>query len=160
MKKYIISALSALIGGIVGIVAMGRVDKMEISKLNESSKKHLSLFLMMNQWVKVKQEGKNLGDYFECKGINKIAIYGMSYVGETLISELKETNIEVAYGIDERADSLYASIDIVTIDNALDNVDAIVVTAITFFDEIEEKLCKKVTCPVISLAEILDEMKN
>jgi hypothetical protein len=37
-------------------------------------------------------------------------------------------------------------------------VDAIVVTAITFFDEIEEKLSEKIDCPIISLDDILYEV--
>ena len=113
---------------------------------------------MMNQWVKVKQEGKQLSTYFEQNHYKKIAIYGMSYAGETLVDELKDTAIEVAYGIDQRADSLFADIDIVSIDDLQNDVDAIVVTAITFFDEIEEKLSEKVECPIISLEDVLYEV--
>ena len=82
----------------------------------------------------------------------------MSYVGETLIEELKGSNVEVAYGIDQNADSIYADVDIVTMEENLDEVDVIVVTAITFFDEIEEKLSGKVNCPIISLEDILYEV--
>lgn len=122
------------------------------------SDKHLALFLMMNQWVKVKQEGKNLASYFEQNEYQKIAIYGMSYAGETLVEELKDSNIEVKYGIDKNADSMYIDVDVLTIEDDLESVDAIVVTAITFFDEIEEKLSEKMDCPIISLEDILYEI--
>lgn len=36
----------------------------------------------------------------EAKEYKKVAIYGMSYVGENLIEEIKETNVEAVYGID------------------------------------------------------------
>ncbi len=36
-------------------------------------------------------------------------------------------------------------------------VDAIVVTAITFYDEIKEELSRKIDCPIISLEDILYE---
>ena len=62
------------------------------------------------------------------------------------------------YGIDQKADSIYADVDIVFIEDELQEVDAIVVTAITFFDEIEEKLSGKVDCPIISLDDILYEV--
>ena len=113
---------------------------------------------MMNQWVKIKQEGKNLSTYFENKGYKRIAIYGMSYAGETLVDELKDTGIEVVYGIDQNADSIFADIDIVTMDDTLEDVDAVVVTAITFFGEIEEKLHGKLNCSIISLEDILYEV--
>ena len=82
----------------------------------------------------------------------------MGYAGETLIDELKNTNTNVRYGIDKNADSLYSEVDIVTMEDELENVDAIVVTAITFFDEIAEKLEEKVDCPIISLEDILYEV--
>lgn len=158
MKNGVLSFLSALTGAVLGAGAMGKIKEKSVKKAEKLSEKHLALFLMMNQWVKIKQENKELASYFEKKGFKKIAIYGMSYVGETLVDELKNSNITVLYGIDQKADSIYADVDIVFIEDELQEVDAIVVTAVTFFDEIEEKLSRKVHCPIISLDDILYEV--
>ena len=120
------------------------------------SDKYLVLFKMMNQWVKVKQEGKNLASYFEKNGYNKIAIYGLSYAGETLIRELNGANVLVAYGIDQKVNSISADIDVVTPEDILAEVDAVVVTAIYFFNDIKNKLMSKIDCPIISLEDILN----
>lgn len=82
----------------------------------------------------------------------------MSYAGETFVDELKNTGITIAYGIDKNADTIYSDIDIFTMEDSLEEVDAVVVTAVTFFDEIEEKLCEKLDCPIISLEDILYEV--
>ncbi|MDE6743360.1 MAG: hypothetical protein K2J95_05740 [Lachnospiraceae bacterium] len=158
MKKGVISVLSAVIGATVGACAAGKVILEEGEKVKNMSDKHLSLFLMMNQWVKVKQEGKNLSEYFEKNGYKKIAVYGMSYAGETLIDELRDTQIKVVYGIDKNADAIYADVDILSLEDDFSDVDAVVVTAITFFKEVEEKLSKKMDCPIISLEDILYEV--
>lgn len=158
MKKSLISVLSAVTGAAVGAGAVGKKLFQKAKRAKFMSDKHLSLFLMMNQWVKVKQEGKNLASYFEQNDYKKIAIYGMSYAGETLVEELKNSNIEVEYGIDKNADSIYADIDVLTVEDDLESVDVVVVTAITFFDEIEEKLSEKMDCPIISLEDILYEI--
>ncbi|MBD5549025.1 MAG: hypothetical protein HDQ97_16835 [Lachnospiraceae bacterium] len=158
MKKGAISAISMLIGAVTGASIVGKIQSDNIERAQAMSDKHLSLFLMMNQWVKVKQEGKNLSAYFEKNNYKKIAIYGMSYAGETLIDELKDTGVEVAYGIDQKADSIYAEVDIVSVNSLLEDVDAVIVTAISFFDEIEEKLSEKLDCPIISLEDILYEV--
>lgn len=155
MKKIMISMISALTGAAIGAGVSGKVIGDAVTKTKGMSDKHLALFLMMNQWVKVKQEGKNLAAYFENYGYKSIAVYGMSYAGQTLVDELKDKGITVAYGIDKCADSMYADVDIVTMDDELKPVDAIVVTAITFYDEIREKLSLKVDCPIISLEDIL-----
>lgn len=158
MKNGVLSFVSVLTGAVLGAGVMGKIKGKSVKKAEKMSGKHLALFLMMNQWVKIKQENKDLSSYFEKKGFKKIAIYGMSYVGETLVDELKNSNITVLYGIDQKADSIYADVDIVFIEDELQEVDAIVVTAITFFDEIEQKLSGKVDCPIISLDDILYEV--
>ena len=35
-------------------------------------------------------------------------------------------------------------------------MDAVIVTAITFYEEIEEMLAEKMDCPILSLENILD----
>lgn len=158
MKKLALSLLSAVIGLSAGVGITGNFMKKLIKRNSDMSEKHLALFLMMNQWVKVKQEGKNLAEFFERNGYKKIAIYGMSYAGETLLDELSTSDIEVAYAIDKNAKSIYLDINTVTIEANLQNVDAIVVTAITFYDEIEKKIKEKLECPVFSLEDILYEI--
>ena len=158
MKKGVLSALSALAGAVIGAGVIGKKKDKKTKKAWKMSDKHLALFLMMNQWVKVKQEGKNLSAYFEKNGYKKIAIYGMSFAGETLVDELRGSDVYVAYGIDQNAETIYTDVEVVTMENTLAEVDAIVVTAISFFDEIEEKLSEKIDCPVISLEDILYEV--
>lgn len=158
MKKAGISLVSALIGAAAGAGVAGKAVIGEKEKVKAMSDKHLALFLMMNQWVKVKQEGKNLSAYFKKNGYQRIAIYGMSYAGETLLDELKGTGVQVAYAIDRSAGSIYADVDVLPLESELGDVDAVVVTAITYFDEVEEQLGRKLDCPVVSLENILYEM--
>ena len=155
MKKSVISIISALAGAATGAGVAGRLSGEALEKTKAMSEKHLALFLMMNQWVKVKQSGKNVGDYLSKNGFNRIAVYGMSYVGETLVEELKGTDVQIVYGIDKKSDGISLDIDVVPPEDKLDEVDAVVVTAITYFDEIEEKLSRKLSCPIISLEDIL-----
>lgn len=158
MKKGVIAAVSTVIGAAAGAVAVGKSKGDQLNSARSMSNKHLALFQMMNQWVRVKQEGKNLSEYFERNGYKNIAVYGMSYAGETLLEELKGTDVNVVYGIDRNADSTYADVEVFTAEDDLQPVDAVVVTAITFFDEIEENLMKKMDCPIISLEDILFEV--
>ena len=155
MKKGIISALSFAAGLAGGAIGVGKMTGSKVNDWKQMSDKHLELFLMMNQWVKVKQEGKHLASYFEKKGYKTIAVYGMSFAGETWVNELKGSGIQILYGIDQRGGSVYTDINIVTKEDTLAAVDAVVVTAISFFEEIEEELCRKVDCPILSLGDIL-----
>lgn len=158
MKKGMTGVLMALAGAGMGAAAAGKAMEKKADKWQRMSDKHLALFLMMNQWVAVKQEGKNLSEYFERNNYKTIAVYGMSYAGETLAEELKDSGICIKYGIDKRADRISKGIDMVTMEDSLQEVDAVVVTAITFFDEIAEELEKRLSCPILSLEDILYEV--
>ena len=158
MKKIVASLLSIVGGAAVASIVVKKVMEGEIEKQEHMSDKHLALFQMMDQWVAVKQQGKNLADYFEKKQYKSIAIYGMSYAGQRLVEELESSNIQIKYGIDKNADSICSDIDIVTMENELDVVDAVVVTPITFFDEIEKELSERVDCSIMSLEDILYEV--
>lgn len=158
MKKGIISVLSALTGAVLGAgVTLKQVSK-ETKRQKGYADKHLALYLMMNQWVKIKQEKKSIAEYLEKSGYKEIAIYGMNYVGETLLNEFSGTNIKVKYAIDKNADRLHSDVDIISPEENYEGVDAIIVTPITFFDEIEETLSAKIDCPIISLEDILYEV--
>ena len=146
-------------GGIVGVAIYARsiylTEKKTQTSLKNLSDKHKDLFLMMNQWVKVKQSGKDLSAYFEKNGYMRVAIYGMGFVGETLLNELRGTQVQVAYGIDKNAETIYADAPVITVDEPFEQVDVIVVTAISYFDEIRESVSKKVSCEIVSLENIL-----
>lgn len=155
MKKERILLSFVSIGIAAGTVVLGKMERDRRKIAEEACGKFSALFHMMNHWLRVKQDGKKLASYFTENKYNKIAVYGMSYVGETLLEELKGTEVEVAYGIDKRAFSIHTDVAVVSPDDLLDGVDVVVVTAIDYFDEIKEKLKNKVECPIISIEDVV-----
>ncbi|MBD5476909.1 MAG: hypothetical protein HDR17_13180 [Lachnospiraceae bacterium] len=158
MKKGIISIASAIAGAATGAGITAKQVTKETKRQKELSDKHFALYLLMNQWVKVKQENKSIASYLEKKGYRDIAIYGMNYVGETLLGELAGSGVNVKYAIDRNADNIYTDVDVVMPDASIEKVDAIIVTPVTFFDEIEEMLSWKTDCPILSMEDILYEV--
>lgn len=155
MKRTITVIFSALAGTVLGAVIIGRISGNKINRFAGLADKHLALFLMMNQWIKAKQNGKDLSKYLLQNEYKDIAVYGVSYAGEALVNELKDTEINVIYGIDQNADIDCDGIEVVSLENELKKVDAVVVTAITFYDEIKKKLSVRLECPILSLEDIL-----
>ena len=156
MKRRVLSfLLGGVVGGIAGASAVGNKLGKDVKREHTYAQKHLMIMRMFNQWLIDKQEGKNLASFFEVNGYKSIAIYGMSYLGERLVDELKGSGIEVKYAIDKNADNIYADIEVKQPTDDLPKVDAVVVTAVYFFDEIESELVELVDCPVISLKDVL-----
>jgi len=117
------------------ITRMSKREK-ELEQMLDKSNNNFLLFRIMNQWVKLKQEGKILSEYFRRNSYRRIAIYGIGYIGETLIEELRNSDIEVVCGIDKNAEAVYADINIFPINKFSEIVDVIVVTVIGSFEEI------------------------
>lgn len=158
INKGILTVISALAGAAAGAGIVSKKSEEKLSIQKAYTDKHLSLYLMMNQWVKIKQENKSIADYLAENGYREIALYGMNYVGQTLLNELAGSSVKVRYGIDKNASNIYSDIDIVLPEEKLERVDAVIVTPITFFDEIEEALSKKLDCPILSMEDILYEV--
>ena len=146
MKKGIGTVISTLAGAAAGAAAVGTSSNKKLKRKDEGLKKVHELYMAFDQWLRIRQEGKTLVEYFHQQNFKTIAIYGMKELGEHLYEELKD------------ADSIYADVDVITPDDDLEQVDVIVVTAIYYFDEIEEMLSQKVDYPVISLEDVLYEI--
>ncbi|MCI9025167.1 MAG: hypothetical protein HFG92_12120 [Dorea sp.] len=158
MKKGIISTLSFVCGGAAGISSVWSALSKKTKEAQKYADKHLAIMQVMNQWIINKQEGKSLVTFFEENGYKTIAIYGMSYLGERLEDELRGSGIKVAYAIDKNAENIYADVEVRDPKDAMDDVDAVIVTSVFFFDEIEEQLENVFDCPIISLEDIVQEV--
>jgi len=84
----------------------------------------------------------------------------MSHVGKLLVEELRDSGITVKYGIDKDVNIQYFTkeIKIFRPTDFLENVEAVVVTPITYYEEIKECLSKKIECPILSLQDIIYEL--
>ena len=118
---------------------------------------------LLVRWFRAIQKGKCRYSYFEENGYKKIVVYGVSDIGELLIEELKDTDIEILYGLDKRADKITAEIPVYKPNERLPLAppDVIVVTAVYFFEEIVGELRENgMNIPMVSLEEVLDFMEQ
>lgn len=127
----------------------------EMIRIRELAFKHLELLKITVKWLKNDQK---ITEYMEGNGYRTAAIYGMSYLGECLETALRKSGKDVLYGIDRNADRLYnAQIPIYTINDELSDVDVMIVTTMTCFEEIKSELETKMghKVSIVSLEEIL-----
>lgn len=157
MKKGIIVTLSSMAGAVVGAIAIEKLQSKVIEQKNDKVNKFKSYYNMLNQWLILKQDGKTLVNYFTDNNYKTIAIYGMGEMGERLYEELKDSSVEVKYAIDKNTTSMYSRLEVYDPDDTLEKVDAVIVSAVFAFDEIEENLSGKFDCPIISLEDVIYE---
>lgn len=145
--------LAGTVGTAVGAAYEFVKEEKRLDKMESKSNKFEFFYKLLITWVEMKQEGKSLVEYFEYNNIKSIAVYGMRELGERLVKELEGSDIEIKYIIDQNAGKIDTKYPKCTPDSELEPVDAIVVTAIYYFQDIEEKLSKKVDYQIISLED-------
>lgn len=121
----------------------------------EREKRLCNLF---REWVIIKIEKKEICDYLWENGYREVALYGMNYVGEILLQDLGQSEIKVKYAIDKNAKYIRTGVTMIKPDEKLPEVDMVIVTAIAYFDEIKDNLSKKISCPIVSLEDILSKL--
>lgn len=156
MKKSAVAVIAGLIGAGTGTAAAYAL--LSQKKPEVKSDKFKIYYNTLNQWIKVKNQGKNLGEYLIENNYKRIAIYGMGELGNRLCEELKQSDVEIVYGIDQSAQFAYSDLTVYSLEDELPEVDAVVVTAVFAFDEIRESIEGKVNGEIISLEDIVFEV--
>lgn len=137
----------------------------EWSKYNEllngrdaSKKKFEKYYNDLHKWISIMRRGRKLEDYFLKNNFPKIAIYGYGDLGRLLEKDLGDSAVKIKYAIDKTAEGVTASIPILSVNEELPAVDAIIVTPSFDFAEIKDFLEKKVSVPIISIDDVINEV--
>lgn len=155
MKKVLQALLIGTIGAAAGGIGVGILKKKDILVQGKIIERYKEYYKLLNEWVLLKNEGKSLEQYLVENKYKSIAIYGMGELGCRLYEELKNSNIEIKYAIDQSANDIDEELDVLSMEDDLDDVDAIIVTVTYAFDEIAEKLEDKIDCEIISLEDLI-----
>lgn len=132
-----------------------RLRQMRV-KENESWKKR---FLILNDWLSIKQSGRSIERYLDKENICDVAIYGYGYLGKQLLSELSGGHVSIRYLIDKNAKFIKAGICVYTPDEELAGVDAVIVTLL-YEDGLKQALLEKINMRLIWLEDIIFELAN
>lgn len=149
--------IGALMGASAATSAMyvGIREEKRLDKIENAKNKFTCFYDLLVEWLRLKQQGINLKEYFELNGYCSVAIYGMKELGERLVEELKGTDIEVKYVVDRNKDAVVTSLPKYSPDEELPQVDVMVVTAVYYYSDIVEEMEEKIPFPIISLEDVV-----
>ena len=157
---YICSIILLVIIIFIIVFALGfmsglRISNKEVMRARNSANKNGDLLKIAIKWIR---DGQKIEQYIEEKGYKRIAVYGMSYLGDCLVDTLWKKEINVVCGIDRNADRLYNPyVPIYKMENDFPMSDVIIVTALVSYQQIKQDLQTKLgqDIDIISLEDIL-----
>lgn len=123
------------------------------NRKGKETDKYFQYYDVLNRWMKQKERGISITEKLQRQGIKEVAIYGMGDLGQHLLYELTNTDIVIKYAID-RSFFAVGDLDIYLPDSELPQVDAVIVTPILDYESICDCLREKLTCPILSIADL------
>lgn len=154
-KKFLSHFLCTLAGAACSAGYLKKKYDAKHQKESETTEKMQLYFSLLNQWLTLKIDGVPLEKYFTDNHIKTIAIYGFGEIGKRFYEEMKKSSVDVLYVVDQSADTIKDEIPVLKKTDVLEKVDALVVTATYYFDEIEGEMSEKIDFPIISLEEVI-----
>lgn len=113
---------------------------------------------LLDNWMNLRDRGISFSSYFEKYGYKKIAIYGMGRLGTHLQWELRDGDVLVCFGIDQKGQSGEYAMDVYLPYREMPETDAVVITVLGEYRKISELLRNTMKCPIITLEEIVQEL--
>lgn len=130
----------------------------ELDVFRRKAFKYEKYWKVLDAWMKLREQRKNVESYLKEHQIKKIGIYGVGMMGQHLISELSESEVEIVYGIDQKAEFIDASIPVYKPEAPFPLVDAIIITTLFDVEIIKSRIAPKITCRIVLLDEIIMNM--
>jgi len=132
-----------------------KAEKAQVNKIM----KYQSYYYLFGSWMVLRNKGKMLVEYFKNYNLKDVAICGLGRLGLCLYEELKNSDINVKYAIDNKAESYsYLGLKVITPEEHLEAVDVIIITKFIEYKKIVEDLRKKASCQIVSLEDVIFSM--
>lgn len=160
MLIFISAFLACLAGLIIGFISAVICARKEYGKLKAKCENKESILQAMAIMCTELQNGKRVSEILAHRGIKSVAIYGMGYLGEQLYKDIVNSDIELKYVMDQNPANVLMSIEvpILTLNDEIPDVDAIIITPLNAFDSIASDISKKRLITCIGMEELLMEL--
>ena len=109
-------------------------------------------------WLYTRQDGKSIAQYLLKHGFSSVSIYGYAEIGQLLYRELSDSDVKVIEILDRRSLNVSSEVSVVKPEEGDISIDAVIVTAISSFDEIKNNLLRMKYRNIISLSDIVRDM--
>lgn len=116
--------------------------------------KFRKMFYILKDLSMAELEGNGISEFLERKNLCSVAVYGCGYLGKYLLKVLEKGSVRVRYIIDQNAAYLDPGYPAYTIEDELEDVDAVIVTLVQDEHDIISRLKRKLRADVFTIKEL------
>lgn len=159
-KTYILKKIMCCISFILSVGYLLKYYKNRMDKLNSKNIDFHRMYMMTLQWAHNEHAGIEIAKWLADHNYNKVAIYGMNEIGIELVDMLKNSDINVAFGVDKSTKKTVEGLDICKPYEISEEVDLIIVAAFNYFDEIVDEISEIYRDKLMPIDEIIYQFKH
>lgn len=127
-------------------------------KMMDNLDKFRKMFYVLDDWTASEEKGNMIEKYLADRKIRYLAVYGYGPLGKRLIRELRGSSIHVNYVIDQNAAFLETDCPAYTLEDDLEEVDAVVISLVQGELAIAEAIKRKMSTKIFTMGEIVKEI--
>lgn len=127
-------------------------------KMMDNLDKFRKMFYVLDDWTASEEKGNLIEKYLADRKIRYLAVYGYGPLGKRLIRELRGSSIHVNYVIDQNAAFLETDCPAYTLEDDLEEVDAVVISLVQGELAIAEAIKRKMSTKIFTMGEIVKEI--
>lgn len=117
--------------------------------------KFREMFFVLNQMAECHEAGCPIAKRLTLDGIWRVSIYGAGYIGKRLRGELREYHIDTVFFIDKNADYIAEEIPVYQLEDAPEDIDAVIVSLVRNCDSVVNALKKKYKIRIYTVKELM-----
>lgn len=147
--------IGLFVGAVLGWIAEHVRCKRIILEKIKYGDKYWDMFQLLTEWINLYERDIKPDVYLEWAGYKTIAVYGNGKMGQCLLKNLRNTDINVSYVIDRRANKMISEVPVLSINDKLPDVDVVIVTVLSDYYAIKNELKSKCTCDIVSINDVI-----
>lgn len=126
------------------------IQKKRLDNLDKFRK----MFYTLKDLSMAEADGNGVSGFLERKKLCNVAVYGGGYLGKYLLKKLERSRVKVRYIIDQNAAYLDLGYPAYTIEDKLEDVDAVIVTLVQNEQDVISRLKLKLRADVFTIKEL------
>ena len=115
---------------------------------------------LYDRWMSLHERNITLSQCLQKKGYRNIAVYGYGNLGKHFVAEAAQAGLTVSYVIDRQKARTDEGVCVYAPEDDLPRVDAVIISAEYYINEVRKTLRKKVSVPLISIGMLIKEAEE
>ncbi len=116
------------------------------------------MFYVLDEWIASEEKGRMFEKYLTSHGVRHVAVYGYGPLGKRLVRQLDGSSVHMEYIIDQNAAFLETKCPAFTLEDDLEDVDAVIISLVQDEMAIAEAIKRKLSAKILTISKAVKEM--